>query len=144
MITSSTSWPLKMQTEQITAGSREALKLAWERSMTVAVDLDGTLAEYHGWTDDGSVGRPVSRMVGRVKQWLAEGKSVVILTARVCHGDPHGQEPIVRAWLNDTFGREVAEQIKITSEKDWSMVEIWDDRAVQVIMNTGERADGKA
>lgn len=30
----------------------------------------------------------------------------------------------------------------ITCSKDFAMLELWDDRAVQVIPNTGERADG--
>lgn len=41
----------------------------------IGVDLDGTLAEYHGW-DDGRIGAPIPKMVQRVKQWLAEGKEV--------------------------------------------------------------------
>jgi hypothetical protein len=30
----------------------------------------------------------------------------------------------------------------VTREKDFAMIELWDDRAVQVVTNTGERADG--
>ena len=48
----------------------------------IGVDLDGTLAEYHGW-NDGKIGEPIQLMVERVKRWLAEGKSVRIMTARV-------------------------------------------------------------
>lgn len=33
--------------------------------------------------------------------------------------------------------------LKITNVKSMDIVEFWDDRAVQVIPNTGERADGK-
>ena len=33
--------------------------------------------------------------------------------------------------------------IPITWEKDYQMEELWDDRCVQVIPNTGIRADGK-
>jgi len=28
-------------------------------------------------------------------------------------------------------------------EKDLNMIELWDDRAIQLIKNTGQRADGK-
>ena len=31
----------------------------------------------------------------------------------------------------------------ITNKKDHLMKELWDDRAIQVVQNTGERADGK-
>lgn len=48
----------------------------------IGVDLDGTLAEYHGWGDD-SIGAPVPKMLARVKKWLAEGQEVRIVTARV-------------------------------------------------------------
>jgi hypothetical protein len=40
------------------------------------------------------------------------------------------------------FNAEVA-KIPITCCKDRGMIELWDDRAVQVIENTGERVDGK-
>jgi len=33
--------------------------------------------------------------------------------------------------------------VEITHAKDHKMIELWDDRVVQVIPNTGERADGK-
>jgi hypothetical protein len=33
--------------------------------------------------------------------------------------------------------------LPITNQKDYAMTELWDDRAVQVVQNTGERADGK-
>jgi hypothetical protein len=32
--------------------------------------------------------------------------------------------------------------LDVTNVKDFGMVELWDDRAVQVVPNTGERADG--
>lgn len=37
----------------------------------IGVDLDGTLAEYHGW-GNGEIGDPVPAMLERVKKWLAE------------------------------------------------------------------------
>ena len=44
---------------------------AWVRIMShkgwIGADLDGTLAEYHGWSADGSIGNPVPDMVERVK-----------------------------------------------------------------------------
>ena len=49
----------------------------------IGVDLDGTLAEYHGWQPDGSIGKPVALMLQWVKQWLEQGIEVRIVTARV-------------------------------------------------------------
>lgn len=51
----------------------------------IGVDLDATLAEYHGW-GDGSIGQPVELMLRRVTGWLAEGREVRIFTARVSGG----------------------------------------------------------
>jgi hypothetical protein len=49
----------------------------------VGVDIDGTLAEWHGWHDDGGIDKPVPAMVEHVKGWLGEGVDVRIFTARV-------------------------------------------------------------
>ena len=48
----------------------------------------------------------------------------------------------VRAPINDWCVLHLGETLQITNIKDFGMVELWDDRAVQVIPNTGERVDG--
>lgn len=113
----------------------------------IGVDLDGTLAEYDGWKGPEHIGAPVPLMVERVKKWLAEGKDVRIFTARVSHdGTPSRVRDAVRAhnaiilWCADHIGA----QLRITNVKDYAMVELWDDRAVQVVPNTGLRADRAA
>lgn len=109
----------------------------------IAVDLDGTLAQYADW-DEGEIGSPIPVMVERVKRWLDQGQDVCIFTARVCNGDPEGHRIRIAIWLNDALGIRYAQQIKkITAEKTWDIHEIWDDRAIGVVPNTGERADGK-
>lgn len=116
----------------------------------IGVDLDGTLAEYHGWPKDGSIGNPVPAMVERVKSWLAEGKDVRIFTARVWPlgtanlsdldrvADAAQQSFRVELWCQRHLGK----ALPITCIKDYAMVELWDDRAVQVIQNTGEPVAG--
>jgi len=87
------------------------------------------------------IGEPVPRMLERVKQWLKEGKDVRIFTARVAVDDPavHLEiEGAIRAWCKKNLGQE----LKITCQKDMQMVELWDDRCVQIITNCGSRADG--
>ena len=114
----------------------------------IGVDLDGTLAQYSGWTGDPfQIGEPVPKMVERVKQWLREGKQVWIFTART---SPEAVE------FNDILAQDIVQAISVwclkhigqalpvTYKKNPSMIELWDDRAVQVIPNTGERADGQA
>lgn len=97
----------------------------------IGVDLDGTLAEYHGW-NNGLIGAPVPAMVKRVKEWLAEGVTVKIFTARVCSGDVD-QRIAIKDWCKLHIGQE----LDVTALKDFAMIELWDDRCVQVIPNTG-------
>jgi hypothetical protein len=94
-------------------------------------------------------------MVERVKAWLAAGREVRIFTARV--------HPLNMVMPNDSIvhhlvnpidrirecaqsatairlfcARHLGKVLPITCIKDWSMDELYDDRAVQVIKNTGE------
>lgn len=119
----------------------------------VGVDLDGTLAEYNGWVGPHHIGNPIGRMVDRVVQWIKEGREVRVVTARVSPIKADSQEcrETIRAWLRVNvypkcpvwFNEPQQMELVITHEKDHCMVELWDDRCVQVIPNTGERADGK-
>ena len=113
----------------------------------IGVDLDGTLAHYEGW-NGGVIGEPIVPMVRRVQQWLAQGKDVRIFTARVYlpkYATPeartvHQQQRVaIAAWCQLHLGQ----VLPITNQKDFSMIELWDDRAVQVVNNLGLRADGR-
>jgi hypothetical protein len=108
----------------------------------IGVDLDGTLAVYHGWIGPDHIGPPIERMVNRVGAWITSGKDVRIFTARVAPGktDAETCRAAINEWLVDVFGH----TLPITHEKDQHMIELWDDRAVQVIPNTGHRADSFA
>ena len=121
----------------------------------IGVDFDGTLATYDAWRGSSHTGEPIAPMIERVKAWLAEGREVRIFTARVW---PHalispdwnvsvisgadkerlfestGSALAVQQWCQKHIGR----ILPITCVKDYGMIELWDDRAVQVRMNTGE------
>lgn len=104
----------------------------------IGVDLDGTLAHYDKWRGVDHIGDPIEPMMDRVKRWIGEGRTVKIFTARV--SNPDEREAVIQhihAWLasNDV------PMLEVTNVKDFGMVELWDDRAVQVIPNTGWRAD---
>lgn len=116
----------------------------------IGVDLDGTLAHNGNPGDvyDGSIGPPVPRMVERVKQWLAEGIEVRICTARV---NPRNRQdvggPLMKVPLDvgsQTYEiytwcvQHIGKALPVTCEKDYEMMELWDDRAVGVERNTGE------
>ncbi len=135
----------------------------------IAVDIDGTLAMQEPGPWDGSIGAPIPAMVERVKTWLAEGKEVRIYTARVWPLGTHDEAEVsyrrpeyddfgggglsvtrterameaviqyhmIQAWCLKHFGR----VLPVTCIKDPKMIEQWDDRAVQVVKNTGRRAD---
>lgn len=120
----------------------------------IGVDFDGTLAEYGTWVGPDHVGRPIAPMVERVKLWLSQGHEVRIFTARVwplvtviapehAHGSPHEDARVetaltavraIQAWCREHLGT----VLPITCVKDYGMVELYDDRAVQVRPNTGE------
>jgi hypothetical protein len=105
----------------------------------IGVDLDGTLA----LAVDGNkkfgpsyIGPPVPAMAARVKQWLDAGEDVRIMTARVCGAADIAAESrlAIDAWCLEHLGR----VLPITNEKDYAMRALYDDRAVQVIENTGQ------
>lgn len=105
----------------------------------IGVDLDGTLALYNGWQGIDHIGEPIKLMLNRVLQWVDDGIEVRIMTARSFPSDT-SDEAIrhIKAWCLEHIGTE----LEVTYMKDYNMVELWDDRAVQVIPNTGIRADG--
>jgi hypothetical protein len=108
----------------------------------IAVDFDGTLAHYDGYKGPGFTGDPVPAMIDRVKQWLEAGQEVRIFTARLTPkegakgvvDDVATARAAIEAWSMEHFG--VA--LVVTNVKDHDMIEIWDDKAVQVERNTGK------
>lgn len=110
----------------------------------IGVDLDGTLAHYDKWRGEHHIGKPIAPMVERVKQWRAEGREVRIFTARVWDGgdgrDVSEVREVIERWCQEHIG----EVLPVTNTKDYGMIELWDDRAVQVVPNIGFRADGQA
>lgn len=99
----------------------------------IGVDLDGTLAEYSGWSE--VIGAPIPKMVSRVKRWLSEEKQVRILTARGTQ-DPGKYESLlsVYEWSRQNIGR----ALEVTDRKDQYMIRLYDDRVRQVEEGTGE------
>lgn len=113
------------------------------RGVWIGVDLDATFAVYNGWQGELHIGDPIPAMVERVKGWLALGIEVRVFTARVCKPDlPDNQarasvEEITKA-IQDWTEACVGVRLAVTNEKDFGMIELWDDRAVRVAANTGE------
>jgi hypothetical protein len=83
-------------------------------------------------------------MVDRVKSWVSQGINVRIMTARVYSDgtperdrDAEMSRDLIAEWCHKHIGC----VLPITCTKDYGMIELWDDRCVQVIPNTGIRAD---
>lgn len=101
----------------------------------IGVDLDGTLAEYDGWQGAATIGKPVPKMLVRVKQWLEAKEDVRIFTARVSINNPERLQAkeAIQTWCRLYLGT----VLPVTAEKDYMMKECWDDRCIQVIPNLG-------
>lgn len=113
-------------------------------SKVIAVDMDGTLAEEY-WNegkekyDCGKLGKPIPKMIERVRRWLERGDEVLVFTARVCP-ETHGFDELneareaIRKFCLEHFGKE----LEITCIKNGRVKEFWDDKAVRVERGTGE------
>lgn len=131
----------------------------WEspRDPWIGVDMDATLARHDGPVLPWNVfGPPIPRMLQRVKEWVSERQKVVIVTARVfpyilghpcaCYdaspqtclvtGQKFTVEEMVQVIADWTF-EHVGTPLPATCAKDYRMLQLWDDRAIQVIANTG-------
>lgn len=94
------------------------------------VDLDCTLAKYPTPGGLNQIGEPIKPMLNMVLDWLNAGEDIRIFTARAV--DPE-QVLLVEAWCLEHLGR----KIPVTNVKDFGMICLYDDRAVQVERNTG-------
>jgi hypothetical protein len=103
----------------------------------IGVDLDGTLARDLGSARWDQIGSPIEPMLMRVKRWIAEGRTVKIFTARA--SSPR-QVMAVKEWLVSCG----LPDLEVTNVKDLQMIELWDDRCVQVTTNLGEPIANKA
>jgi hypothetical protein len=97
----------------------------------LGVDLDGTLAYYAKWSGIEHIGEPISNIKELLLVLHSKGVNIKIFTARIAE---KGAIKYIKQWLkNNDFPN-----WEITNIKDMHCVEIWDDRCVQVIRNTGK------
>jgi hypothetical protein len=107
-------------------------------------DLDCTLAESPP-KNGKSIGEPIPNIVRQAQKYIREGKDVRIFTARVSvvPGEENGPYGNVKKAQNILDIEQwcrlyIGFKLPITCSKDRLMKEIWDDRAIQVVPNTGE------
>jgi hypothetical protein len=130
----------------------------------VGVDFDATLFEYHEWVKWDSFGKIIPVMRDRVLAYLESGTNVRIVTARiglpqyihpysgpiynwqknsVCKvsGEMFSDEMMIRAMQAHMVDNGLP-PLWVQCFKDYNMIRLYDDRAVQVEPNTGRRVDG--
>lgn len=136
--------------------SERVLRLAKEGGW-IGVDLDGTMFTYNEWVGWNVFGEPIKPMIDRVKAWIAAEVEVRIVTARVglpevydgkyipsgkaysvCRitGQNFSDRMMVHA-IWDHLEKHGLPHFPVQCYKDVNMIELWDDRAVQVVANTG-------
>ena len=106
----------------------------------IGVDLDRTLAEYHGWEGASHIGKPIPMMRARVIQWLGQGMRVKIMTARVSRAADGYSIKEIASLIQDWCEEHIGQRLEVTNVKDYAMIELWDDRAIRVEVD-GKRYD---
>lgn len=96
----------------------------------VGFDFDGTLCQFP-YPDGLPYGPNQPKMVGILRNFIAAGAAVKIVTARA-------SDPYTRASVNDWLRKNDFPAIPITDKKDWTMLALFDDRAITVDPITGE------
>lgn len=138
--------------------SERVMRLA-KQGGWVGVDLDGTMFTYDKWVGWNVFGEPIRPMIERIKAWGRAGVESRIVTARVstpiafasggvplysdhrtsrCRvtGESFSDAMMVVA-IQDHCFKHMSIMPRVQCFKDVNMIELWDDRAIQVIANTG-------
>lgn len=102
----------------------------------VGFDLDSTLAVYNKGDGIDTIGAPIAKMVEHLKSYLAAKIKVKIFTARVSGDDPEKIQKQV-AMIQEWCKLHIGVVLDVTCIKDFKMIRLYDDRAVQVVPNRG-------
>jgi len=97
----------------------------------IGIDLDGTLAFYDEWRGIEHIGEPIKPMIEFVKDLVSQKKNIKIFTARASNLQ---SIPYIHKWLKENN----LPEFEVTNKKDFGMIMLYDDRCVQVIMNSGK------
>lgn len=100
----------------------------------IAVDLDGTLAQYDGWKGIDHIGCVIPEVANAMERAQAEGAEVHLFTARVSDPEDAAEaHQVISKWAEANHFNFAS----ITAVKHKFFTEFWDDRAIQVIKNKG-------
>lgn len=89
----------------------------------IGVDLDGTLAQTVEPFDPLVIGDPIPEVVEKVKEALANGKTVKVFTARLAD---QGVAESIRGAIRDWTQRIIGQPLDATNQKDQGCEAIWD------------------
>lgn len=100
----------------------------------IGFDLDGTLAEHGKYQGHTHIGPMIPKMKEILLEWIRQGFRVKIMTARMSHAESRDEaRTVIQDWLEANG----LPRLEVTCKKDYKMIRLYDDRAVQVIPNTG-------
>ena len=107
-------------------------RITGPKRRVIAVDIDGTLAEYKGWKGYRHVGKPIKSVVEAVRKEYADNSEIIIHTCRITAMDgqiiPEALAALT-AWLKKN---------DIPYDEIWTGVgkpyasSYWDDKAVRM------------
>jgi hypothetical protein len=102
----------------------------------VAIDLDGTLAEYNTWEGVYHIGPPVEKMVDIILKHISDGDTCIIFTSRLSDEvEAPTVRHVIRAWLKQ-WNLPYMESTAI-KRKEFKI--FYDDRARRIAQNQGVR-----
>jgi len=101
------------------------------KQLTYYIGLDGVLAYYERWGNEGDIGEPINDMKNKILKWINNGITIKIFTARA-----YKEESInhIRKWL---LLNGLPPTLEITNIKGTDCDLILDNKAREVIHNTG-------
>lgn len=102
----------------------------------IGYDLDKTLFKHDKWEGPLSFSEPIPAMIAHLKANVDAGKKVKIFTARVSYADERINDA-ARFAIQTLMKEHVGQVLEVTCVKDVGMRTLYDDRARQVIENTG-------
>lgn len=120
----------------VTAREQACLLVDWllekeDPEAWIGFDFDGTLATHKKYNGPTKLGKPIPRMVRRLRRYISHGQKCKIFTARA---DDERSVNAIKKWLKDNE----LPDLEITNLKDEHCIKIYDDKAVGVVKNTGK------
>lgn len=94
----------------------------------VGVDFDATIAKYYG---NESLGEPIPKMIGYVKELIDGGETVKIFTSRIGVDYSPEAEHQIKLWCSENG----LPELEITNKTDEFMKMLLDDKLRQVVSN---------